>query len=211
MRALLTGLLGCGLGLAARAAMTSRRRHRLLLAAALCGTLPVSAQAPDWIAEARKVAMSVPPRLLEVLTTEIDKGGPESAIGVCRERAPELARVASAETGWTIRRVSLRQRNPKAVPDAWERAALEEFDRRAAAGESPATLERAEVVQESGQPVLRYLRALPVQQLCLQCHGPAEQLDPAVARRLNEFYPQDRGTGYAVGEIRGAITIRRAP
>ena len=39
-----------------------------------------------------------------------------------------MAKAASEQSGWTIKRVSLRNRNPKAVPDAWERAALEEFD-----------------------------------------------------------------------------------
>ena len=61
---------------------------------------------------------------------------------VCREKAPEMAKAASEKTGWKIRRVSLKNCNPKAVPDAWEQAALEDFDRRAAAGESPAKLEK---------------------------------------------------------------------
>ena len=40
-----------------------------------------------------------------------------------------MAKTASEQTGWAIRRVSLKNRNPKAVPDAWERETLEEFDR----------------------------------------------------------------------------------
>lgn len=181
----------------------------LLLAVALLAPALSAAQPPDWLPQARKVALSVPPKLLAVLTAEMDKGGPDAAIGVCREQAPEMARSASAETGWAIRRVSLRPRNPKAVPDAWEHAVLEDFDRRAAAGESPATLEKAELVQENGRAVQRYMRALPVQQLCLQCHGASEQLKPAVVQRLGELYPEDRGTGYGIGQIRGAMTIRR--
>jgi hypothetical protein len=167
------------------------------------------AQQPDWAAEARKVATSVPPKLLSVLTAEIEKGGPEAAIEVCREKAPQLAKAASEETGWQVRRVSLRNRNPKAVPDAWERATLEDFDRRAAAGESPATLEKAELVEEGGKSVRRYMRALPTQPLCLACHGPADQLKPAVVERLKAGYPDDRAIGYRVGEIRGAMTIRK--
>jgi Protein of unknown function (DUF3365) len=183
----------------------------LLLALAMLSVPAWSAaQTHEWLPEARTVALSVPPKLLAVLSAEIDKGGPAAAVGVCRERAPEMARSASAETGWSIRRVSLRPRNPKAVPDAWERAALEDFDRRAAAGESPMTLEKAELVQENGRAVQRYMRALPVQQLCLQCHGAGEQLNPAVVQRLRELYPEDRGTGYSVGQIRGAMTIRRS-
>ena len=177
---------------------------------AACGATP-PAPPPDmaWVPQARAVSTSVPPKLLAVLQEEIARGGPEGAIAVCREQAPALARAASAQSGWTVRRVSLRNRNPKAVPDAWERAALEDFDRRAAAKESPATLERAEVTMVDGQPVQRYMRALPTMALCTQCHGPADQLSPAVTAKLKALYPADRATGYAVGEIRGAMTLQR--
>lgn len=179
------------------------------VAAAILAAAPSFAQDPAWTADARKVATSVPPKLLAVLKTEIDKGGPEGAIEVCRDKAPALAKAASEETGWAIRRVSLKNRNPKAVPDAWERAVLEDFDRRAAAGESPATLEKAELVSENGQQVRRYMRALPTQDLCLNCHGPVGQMKPAVVEKLKALYPDDKGTGYAVGQIRGAMTIKK--
>lgn len=169
---------------------------------------PAAAQ-DAWVAEARQVATSVPPRLLSVLSAEIERSGPAGAIGVCREEAPKLARTASQESGWSVRRVSLRERNPKALPDDWERAALEDFDRRAAAGEKPATLERAEVVQQQGRPVMRYMRALPVVELCTGCHGTAERISPAVKERLAALYPNDKATGYSVGQIRGAMTISK--
>jgi hypothetical protein len=162
-----------------------------------------------WVTEARGISTSVPPKLLAVLQEEIAQGGPESAIAACRDKAPAMARAASEQTGWNVKRVSLRNRNPKAVPDAWERATLEDFARRAAAKESPATLERAEVTVEKGQAVQRYMRALPTLPLCTQCHGTADQLSPAVTARLKALYPDDRATGYQVGEIRGAMTLRR--
>lgn len=162
-----------------------------------------------WVAEARQVASSVPPKLLAVLTAEIERSGPAGAITTCRDEAPKLARAASQESGWAVRRVSLRERNPKAVPDDWERAALEDFDRRAAAGEKPATLERAEVVQQQGRAVMRYMRALPVIELCTGCHGTADRISPAVKERLAELYPQDKATGYSLGQIRGAMTISK--
>ena len=181
---------------------------RTLLAAAFLATLPAFA-ADDLLPEARKVATSVPPKLLAVLTAEIEKSGPEGAIGVCREKAPEMAKAASAQTGWAIRRVSLNNRNPKAVPDAWERTVLEDFDRRAAAGESPATLEKGEVVAEDGKKSYRYMKALPTLDLCVKCHGPSEGLSPAVKEKLAALYPQDKATGYTPGKIRGAMTIRK--
>ena len=183
---------------------------RIALGAALLfATGAVSAQDPDWVAGARQVASSVPPKLLAVLTEEIAKSGPEGAIGVCRDKAPQMAKAASEQSGWTIRRVSLRNRNPRAVPDAWEREVLDEFDRRAAAGENPATLEKAAVVKVDGKDHYRYMKALPVQPLCLGCHGQAEQLSPAVREKLGALYPDDKAVGYRQGEIRGAMTLRK--
>ncbi len=46
---------------------------KIAVAAALLAALP--ALADDLLPEARKVATMVPPKLLAVLTTEIEKGG----------------------------------------------------------------------------------------------------------------------------------------
>jgi hypothetical protein len=177
--------------------------------AILFAVISANAQEPAWVGEARKVAGSVPPKLLAVLTEEIGKNGPEGAILVCRDKAPQLAKAASDETGWSVRRVSLRNRNPRAVPDAWERAALEDFDRRAASGESATALEKAEIMVEDGKRSYRYMRALPTQPLCLNCHGSSEQLTPAVMEKLKALYPDDKAVGYRPGDIRGAMTIRK--
>lgn len=183
-----------------------------LLTAALLPTWAVAQAAPEpaWVAEARQVAGAVPPRLLAVLQEELDRSGPEGAVAVCNEKAPQMAREASERSGWAIRRVSLRNRNPKAVPDPWEQAALRDFDRRLAAQEPASKLEKSEITQESGQNVQRYIRALPTARLCLECHGSAEQISPAVAARLKALYPADLATGYSVGQLRGAITLRKA-
>jgi hypothetical protein len=54
------------------------------------------------------------------------------------------------------------------------------------------------------------MRALPTQGLCLGCHGPVEQLAPGVAERLKALYPDDRAVGYSLGQLRGAMTLRRS-
>ena len=181
---------------------------KTLIASLLLAALPASAS-DSLLDDARKVAGALPPKLLAVLSAEMEKGGPEGAIAVCRDKAPQLAKAASEESGWAVRRVSLKNRNPKAVPDAWERAALEEFDRRAAAGETPATIEKGEVVTDGGRKTYRYMKALPTLALCLQCHGAQASLSPAVKERLSALYPDDKATGYSAGQIRGAMTIRK--
>jgi hypothetical protein len=182
-----------------------------LLALMCAACLAAPALAHDEAAlldEARKVAGGIPPKLLSVLDEEMKKGA-ENAIEVCREKAPKMAAAASAQTGWNIRRVSLKNRNPKAVPDAWERAALEDFERRTAAGEKPTGLEKGELVSDGGQKVYRYMKALPTQDLCLSCHGTADRISAPVKAKLAELYPEDKAVGYGLAEIRGAITLKR--
>jgi mono/diheme cytochrome c family protein len=53
------------------------------------------------------------------------------------------------------------------------------------------------------------MKALPVQQVCLACHGPAASIAEDVAAKTQALYPADKATGYALGQIRGAITIRK--
>lgn len=181
-----------------------------LLILSLAAALPALANdEAALLAEARGVATSIPPKLLSVLDEEIKKGGPEGAIGACREKAPAMAKQASEKTGWAIRRVSLKNRNPKAVPDAWEKAVLEDFDRRAATGEKPTGIEKGELVAEGDKKAYRYMKALPTQDLCLQCHGTPDRISPAVKAKLDELYPGDKAVGYGPAEIRGAITLKR--
>ncbi|MCX7145836.1 MAG: DUF3365 domain-containing protein [Sulfuritalea sp.] len=158
------------------------------------------------LGEARKVATTLPPRLIVALQEEITKSGPEGAIPVCKDMAPRMAGEISQQTGWKIKRVSLKARNDaRAIPDAWEKAALEDFDKRAAAGEAPAKLEKGERIGNE----YRFVKALPVQPLCLSCHGPAEQLSPAIKAAIGQHYPNDKATGYSEGQIRGVISVRK--
>lgn len=159
------------------------------------------------LGEARKVATTLPPKLIVALQEEISKSGPEGAIPVCKDMAPRMAGEISQQTGWKIKRVSLKARNDaRAIPDAWEKIALEDFDKRAAAGEPPARLEKGEKIGNE----YRFVKALPVQPLCLSCHGPAEQLSPAIKTTIGQHYPNDKATGYSEGQIRGVISVRKS-
>jgi hypothetical protein len=53
------------------------------------------------------------------------------------------------------------------------------------------------------------MKALPVQPLCVNCHGSADKIPADVKARLAAQYPHDRATGYGPGQVRGAISIKR--
>jgi hypothetical protein len=189
--------------------MKSRACRFLALLTLVAASLAASADDAALLAETRAVAAAMPPILMAELQREIASGGIASAISACRETAPQMARDASAKTGWQIRRVSLKNRNPNAVPDDWERATLIEFDKLVAQGSDAASLEKAAIVQQGEQRIYRYLKALPTQPLCLSCHGDPAQIAPEVKAALAALYPDDKATGYAPGMVRGAIAIKR--
>lgn len=183
---------------------------RLIVSLVLCSmSIASSAQTAEPESEARAVATELIQKLGAELRRALAESGPEGAIAVCRDVAPALASELSRRTGWRVARVSLRARNPLiGQPDVWEQQVLEEFDRSAAAGDEAATLTKGENVSEPAGRYFRYMKALPVQPLCLTCHGAEDALSPALRARLAQDYPHDRATGYSVGQIRGAVTIK---
>jgi hypothetical protein len=160
--------------------------------------------------ESRAVAMPFLKHLGAVNQKAVGEGGPESAIKVCKDVAPQMSSDISRQTGWKLTRVSLKVRNPLlGTPDAWEQKAMQEFEVRAAKGEKPETMEIAEIAQEPAGKFFRFIKAIPLQTGCVACHGTVEQIPDNVKARLHEDYPHDKAIGYSVGQIRGAVSIKR--
>lgn len=183
----------------------------LLVSAGVC--IHGRAMADDTDAatvQARQWAGQLVQQTGAALKKELAASGPEGAIGVCKQVAPEIAGNLSRTNGVRVARVSLKVRNAVlGHPDAWEQAVLADFDRRAAAGEKPDAMEHAAIVSEPAGRYFRYMKAIPVQPMCLACHGSPDALAPAIVEKLATEYPKDRATGYSPGQIRGAVTVKR--
>jgi hypothetical protein len=154
---------------------------------------------------ARAAAAEFGKRLLGELQKAITAGGPVAAIEVCNLEAPEIAAAVSKEKGMSVRRTSLKLRQPANKPDDWELKQLQRFEERKAAGENPAMIEVGEFVESGGKRQFRYMKAIPTGELCLTCHGGA--IAPEVSARLKALYPNDAATGFKSGDLRGAFTI----
>jgi hypothetical protein len=165
----------------------------------------VPAEAEAALDRARELAHELTRTVQRLLATELKAGSFEGALRACAETAQEVTAEWQQRTGGEGRRVSLRYRNPADIPDAYEQAVLEKLDRLNAEGELPD--EHFDVVAKGEARVLRYMRPLVANQLCLKCHGPDEGLAPEIRTLLHELYPEDRATGYAVGDVRGAVTV----
>ena len=149
--------------------------------------------------------------LLRALKSEVEKavqtGGPMHAISVCNEKAPQITRQVSLDAGWDVGRTSLKVRNPKNTPDAWERKVLEDFESRKAAGGNLKAMEHYEVVEEDGKKSFRYMKAIPLFGVCVNCHG--SKIRPNISAKLYELYPEDTARGFKPGDLRGAFTVKQ--
>ena len=173
---------------------------------AACSAGLALAQAPAAPAaleqQARELVNQFVGRLKPELRQAMAEGGPTHAIEVCASEAPKIADALSAESGWSVRRVSLRARNAsRATPDDWERNVLEEFDTRQAAGEEAQAINFGATTGDR----YRYMQAQGADGVCLVCHG--ESPAAAVQDTLQKYYPDDQAVGYKMGQVRGAISL----
>lgn len=149
--------------------------------------------------------------LRDKLLAAMAQGGPEQAVMVCKDQAPEIAARLSRETGWQVKRLGTRVRNPMTgLPDAWEQQQLSAFEARLKAGEAADEILQFEEVDEPRGKMQRVMKAIPTGALCLACHGgPATQSKP-LRSALQKHYPHDAATGYQEGDLRGAFSLKRA-
>lgn len=157
--------------------------------------------------EAKALIKQFATSLQSELVSAIKSGGPVHAIGVCQEKAPAIAASLSETSDWEIGRTSLKTRNTKNAPDAWETRVLEQFESLKAAGNPVPEMAYSEVVKVDGQKVYRFMKPIPTQEVCLTCHG--SDIDPKLAQAIDAAYPEDQARGYSAGDIRGAFTLSK--
>lgn len=165
-----------------------------LMADNLPNTMALKAEATSIV---KNFAGILKPKLKE----SMQKGGIEHAVNVCSVEAPKIAHKLSNETGWTVKRVSLKPRNSKAGPDEFERNVLVNFNELKSDGVAVSLLEHSELVGDQ----YRYMKAQSVEVVCLACHG--SDVPENTYKLIKDKYPEDTATGYALGDVRGAFSL----
>ena len=157
------------------------------------------AQAPPGMRSAIQrgnlIVVSLQSAVLRELTAAMAQGGPEHALQACHLEAVAVGLRVSRNEGVETGRTSVRLRNPKNAPPAWAAGIIAQHDRKSARD--------AEVfVADLGDRV-GLLRPIVEQPMCASCHGPVEQIAPAVRTAIAARYPADRATGFDEGDLRG--------
>ncbi|MAX66612.1 MAG: DUF3365 domain-containing protein [Bacteriovoracaceae bacterium] len=120
------------------------------------------------------------------------KKSPQEAIKICQIKAPQLQAESNLKN-LKIGRVSLKNRNPKNTPRAWMKDYIQQFHNQ--------KITKSHIVVSLDRHTKGLLKPIVTVPLCLKCHG--SHLSEQVSKEIKKRYPQDKATGYKVGEIRG--------
>ncbi len=158
----------------------------------------------------RTTAMEFMKDLKGILINQIQSNGILQAVSVCSDTAQVLTNNFGVQKGVYIKRVSLKSRNINNVPDDFEKLILNKFSLMQQKSELNNESEYVEIVEEGEFRYLRYLKPIMVQAECLNCHGSENEIMPEVKQLINREYPDDKAVGYKIGDLRGAVSLKKA-
>ena len=183
--------------------MVSMKKSRSLIVVFALITLATVASANEQLELQAKEKIKALAGALQIeLKASLQKDGPVAAIQVCHERAPAIAAQISAD-GWVVGRTALKVRNSDNAPDEWEQETLSQFATGLANGVSANKL----TASKTENNTYRFMQAIPTGGVCLTCHG--ENISPNVTQQISLLYPDDKATGFKLGQLRGAFTLTK--
>ena len=106
----------------------------------------------------------------------------------------------------SIRRISLKYRNPANKPTKKEELILKSFEEKLQSGAGFNDLVFKQTITNYKEKTFTYIKAIPVKEVCLNCHG--DNVSKKVLKQIKINYPNDKAIGFNLGEIRGAFSVR---
>jgi hypothetical protein len=178
----------------------------LALALAISAGCATNDPATNSLASARAAIGTLKLQLRQRLQLAMADKGPAHALDVCAGEAQAIRNNIAHTSQTQLGRSSLRLRTPADAPPEWVKVWLDAQGERPAAGVQGF----ARIDETPDGPVARVLEPIAIDKGCIPCHGKADKLGPGVADALSARYPGDAATGYADGDLRGAIWAEKA-
>ena len=139
------------------------------------------------------------------LKNQMQTAGVMGALHFCSQNALTLTEQVAKESKTSIKRISINYRNPVNKANAEETTLLQEWEKLVKNGQP---LPSHKVVTISENSAMFYKPIVINNEACLKCHG---NVEGDLAKVIKATYPEDRATGYKMGDLRGmiAVTIER--
>lgn len=157
----------------------------------------------DFEIEAGSLVSDLKTSLMKNLSEKITKDGVVEAIPFCHSKIGVIAKDAVKDRmiKYEFGRTSHKIRNTANTPQSWAIEYLKEFE-----GKKKGDVKKVFIVHKLENSKRIYMEPLYVEAKCLLCHG--ENIAGNVNSKIKEVYPQDKATGFKLGEFRGFIWVK---
>jgi len=173
----------------------------------VASTTLLSAATNKEIKQEAKVAIMKMGKTLKVhMKQNMKAGGPMQAAKFCSSEASDLVKKANNgyKKGVSVKRVSLKYRNPADKPTVDEAKVLEQIQEDVNVGKKVPKM----IVKEISKNSYKVYKPLFIKKgVCLTCHGDAQTRDPEAYKFIKAKYPDDKAIGYKEGDFRGAFVV----
>ncbi len=137
------------------------------------------------------------------LTAKMKDGGIPMAVEYCNIAALPLTSEISEIEHVSIKRTSLKIRNPQNSPNEEEIEVMNMFLSMINKSKAPKPVVK---LDESGKP--HYYAPILIDAKCLMCHGTLDrELSKKADSIIKTYYPKDLATGFKEGDLRGIWSI----
>ena len=156
--------------------------------------------------EAKSAVMKMGAALKSNMKQNMKAGGPVQAAAFCLEEATGIAKKVneSYPKGISVKRISLKYRNPSDKPTADEAKVLEEIQSSVNVHKTVPKM----IVKELNKNSYKVYKPIFIDKgVCLTCHGDAQTRDTEAYKRIKAKYPHDKAIGYKQGDFRGAFVV----
>lgn len=160
----------------------------------------------DFLTKGEKIALESQKALMSKVLNAINDEGLPGAVEYCNLHAIPLTDSLALSYGITLQRLTDQTRNPlndittEEDKEAW--AILKEMH-----SDSSATFKH--LLKQVKNDIYYYKPISIVMPTCLSCHGAKNQdITPDTWNVISEKYPNDKATGYTLGDMRGMWKIK---
>ena len=151
----------------------------------------------------KQISSNLSSALLVKLSSEIQEHGITDAIKYCSVHALPLTDSISNAEKVVISRVSHKNRNPLNAANNEEMELIKKYITQIENGTS-----LLPTVVEKEKRHIYYSPIVISMPTCLKCHGkPDTDIDVPVLNTLNALYPEDKATGFEMGQLRGLFKV----
>jgi hypothetical protein len=157
----------------------------------------------QYTVKGKEIAQATFKDLSTNLKGQMKAGGPSKAIPFCNEQAMPITQKLSQQFDVSIKRTSNKIRNSKNNPTARETEIISEYSKMLANNKKLAPIVEIDENNEK-----HFYAPIVLKSKCLACHGKLnENVSVKTDSIIKSYYPNDKATGYAEGDLRGIWSV----